>query len=90
MLAAAYIYHVLLQKEGLTFDIALYVAAMILGFLLSRWLTPLGERRACRRIAQVLTAALAVLLVWFTFRPPEGIVFSDLSGGVRTFLTIPV
>ena len=30
------------------------------------------------------------MLVWFTFFPPEGVLFADLSGAVRTFLTIPV
>jgi hypothetical protein len=90
MLAAAYVYHVLLRGEGMAFDIALYVAAIILGFFLPRWLTPLGERPTWRRAAWVLTAILAAMLVGFTFRPPEGILFADLSGGVRTFLTIPV
>jgi hypothetical protein len=90
MLAAAYVYHVPLQGEGMAFDIGLYVAAIVLGFFLPRWLTPLGEKAAWRRAAWVLTAILAAMLVGFTFRTPDGILFADLSGGVRTFLTIPV
>jgi hypothetical protein len=89
MLAAAYIYHVPLQGEGMAFDIILYAVVIVLGFVLPR-LWPLGERQGWRRAARALAAVMVVLLVWFTFDPPEGILFADLSGGVRTFLTIPV
>jgi chromate transport protein ChrA len=81
---------VLLQGEGLAFDLVLYGAAIVLGFLLPRLLWPLGERSGARWAARVLAALLAVLLAYFTFHPPAGILFADLSGGVRTFLTIPV
>jgi hypothetical protein len=40
--------------------------------------------------AAALTVALGALLVWFTFAPPDAVLFADLSGGVRTFLTLPV
>ena len=40
--------------------------------------------------AVVLTALLGALIVWFTFFPPMTALFADLSGAVRTFLTIPV
>ena len=33
---------------------------------------------------------LGALIVWFTFSPPQSALFADLSGAVRTFLTIPV
>ena len=33
---------------------------------------------------------LGALIVWFTFFPPDTALFADLSGAVRTFLTIPV
>ena len=39
--------------------------------------------------AAVLAVAVAALLVVFTYAPPHGILFADLSG-VRTWLTIPV
>ena len=41
-------------------------------------------------LAAILTVLLAALMIVFTFAPPNSILFADLSGGVRTFLTIPV
>ena len=40
--------------------------------------------------AVFLAALLGALIVWFTFFPPMTALFADLSGAVRTFLTIPV
>lgn len=90
MLGAAWLYHIPFRGESLVFDIALYVAAMALGFVLPRVLWPLGEWPGVTAVVYFLTILLGVMLVWFTFFPPEGVLFADLSGAVRTFLTIPV
>lgn len=90
MLAVAYVYHILLGGEGLAFDIALYVAAIVVGFLLPRRLWKLAGRPTWSFAIGLLTCIAAAMVVWFTFSPPEHILFADLSEGVRTFLTIPV
>ena len=63
---------------------------MILGFLLPRWLWPLGDWPGVTRLAVGLVILLGGLMVWFTFAPPDNVLFADLSQGVRTFLTIPI
>lgn len=90
MLGTAYAYHILLGGEAMAFDLALYAAAMAAGFLLPRLLWPLGDSPAGRRLAWLAACALAALIVWFTFSPPEHVLFADLTYAVRTFLTIPV
>ena len=90
MLAVGWVYHIVLRGEAMTFDLALYGFLMALAFLLPRLLWPLGERAWMRRAVSLLTALLWVLLVWFTFFPPDHPLFADLHGAVRTFFTIPV
>lgn len=90
MLGAAYVYHILLGGESMAFDIGLYAAAIILGFLLPRGLWSLTKRPGWAAAVSLLTWVMAALVVWFTFAPPERILFADLTQGVRTFLTIPV
>lgn len=90
MLGAGWAYHIALRGEGMAFDLVLYAALMALGFLLPRPLRPLGERAWVRSAASFLAVLVWVFLAWFTFFPPEHPLFADLSGGVRTFLTIPV
>jgi len=90
VIAAGYVYHILLGGEALGVDVVLYALAMLLGFLLPRALSPLTKGAFGRRLAAALTLAAAVLFIYFTFRPPETILFADLNEGVRTFLTIPV
>ena len=75
---------------GMTFDLILYALMMGLGFLLPRWLWPLGDWPGVTRAAVGTTLLLGALLVWFTFSPPDNILFADLTEGVRTFLRIPV
>ena len=79
-------------KAGGGWMLAAVFAAVFLGtsFLLPRLLWPLGERAWVRTAACLLAALLWALLVWFSFLPPEHPLFADLSGAVRTFLTIPV
>ena len=90
MLGLAWVYHVPLRGEGMTFDLILYALMMGLGFLLPRWLWPLGDWPGVTRAAVGTTLLLGALLVWFTFSPPDNILFADLTEGVRTFLRIPV
>ena len=90
MLAAGWVYHIVLRGEAMAFDLALYGFLMALAFLLPRLLWPLGERAWGRWAASSLTVLLWALLVWFTFFPPEHPLFADLHGAVRTFFTIPV
>lgn len=90
MLLAGYVYHILLGGEWVVFDLVLYAAAVGAGFLFPRCFWRLAEHSVPRGAATLLCCVMAVLLLWFSFRPPEHILFADLSGGVRTFLTIPV
>lgn len=90
MLGAGYLYHVTLRGESLWADLALYFALLAVGFLLPRVLWPLCEWPGTDKAAAALTALLGALIVWFTFFPPDGALFADLSQGLRTFLTIPV
>ena len=89
LLVVSYLYHVLLHGENFIFDIVLYVVLMAAGFLLPRLLWPLGEMRWFRKAAVPLTALVWVLIFWFSFYPPEGLLFKDMET-VRTFFTIPV
>ncbi len=89
LLIISYIYHVLLHGENFIFDIALYVALMAAGFLLPRLLWPLGERSWFQKAALPLTALVWALIFWFSFFPPDGLLFVDMET-VRTFFTIPV
>ncbi len=90
MLGAGYLYHVTLRGEQLWVDLALYFLLLAVGFLLPRALWPLCEWPGTEKAAVALVALLGALIVWFTFFPPDGALFADLSGAIRTFLTIPV
>ncbi len=90
MLGTGWLYHIVLRGESLYADMALYFVLLALGFLLPRVLWPLGEWPGTDKAAVVLAAILGALILWFTFFPPEAALFADLSGAVRTFLTIPV
>ena len=90
MLGIAWLYHIPLRGENVIFDLVLYVVMMGLGFLLPRWLWPLGDWPGVTQAAVVLVLLLGILIVWFTFSPPDNILFADLEEGVRTFLRIPV
>lgn len=78
LLGAGWVYHVLLGGESMLFDIILYVLLMAGVFLLSphlpqAWLSQRWELFA------LLAAALGAALVLFTFLPPRGVLFADLS-----------
>ncbi len=89
MLAAGYVYHILLLGEALAADVALYVLLMAAGFLLLPGLfRAAAGRRGLREAVTLAFLALGSLLVLFTFLPPDQVLFADLSG-VNTFATIP-
>lgn len=90
LLGAGYLYHIVLRGESLYADLALYFVLLAVGFLLPRLLWPLCEWPGTDKAAVFLAALLGALIVWFTFFPPMTALFADLSGAVRTFLTIPV
>ena len=90
MLGTGYLYHIILRGESLYVDLALYFVLLAMGFLLPRMLWPLCEWPGTDKAAVALSALLGDLIVWFTFFPPDTALFADLSGAVRTFLTIPV
>lgn len=90
MLGAGWLYHVALRGENLAFDLLLYALLMIAGFALPRILWPLGQWRWAEKLASGLTLLLGLLIIWFTFFPPEGALFASMGGTLRTFLTIPV
>lgn len=89
MLAVSYLWNVVLGLDGGVFNIALYVVTMLLAFLLVPFFwRRLGPGGAI--LARLLALILVALILLFTFSPPAGVLFADLSGEVRTFLTIPV
>ena len=90
MLGAGYLYHVVLRGESMVVDLLLFFLPLALGFLLPRVLWLLCEWPGTDKAAWVLTALLGALIVWFAFFPPMSPLFADLSGALRTFLTIPV
>lgn len=89
-LLISWVYHVALGEEALIFDLVLYAAMMLAGFLLPRVLWPLSGWPGVGAACAILTVLLAVLLTVFTWTPPDSVLFADLSGGIRTFLRIPV
>lgn len=90
MLLFGWLYNIVLQGESGLFNILLYIVLMLLGFYLPRILWSLTEWPGVGAACAILTVLLAALMVVFTFAPPSNSLFQDLSGGVRTFLTIPV
>ena len=90
LLGAGWLYHVALRGENLVFDLLLYALLMVAGFVLPRTLWPLGQQKWAEKLVSGLTLLLGLLIVWFTFFPPEGALFASMGGALRTFLTIPV
>ena len=90
MLGAGYLYHVTFRGEAMAVDLILFFLPLALGFLLPRVLWLLCEWPGTDKLAWGLAALLGALIVWFTFFPPMTALFADLSGALRTFLTIPV
>ena len=90
MLLIGWLYNVVLQGTVGFFNILLYGILMLLGFLLPRIVWSLTEWPGIGAACAILTVLLVTLMIIFTYTPPNHILFQDLSGGVHTFLTIPV
>jgi len=90
VVAAGYVYHIVLRGEALVVDLILYAAAMALGFYLAGPLGHLAETPGRQKLITALACVMVVAFIWFTYVPPDGVIFADLTDGVRTFLTIPV
>ena len=87
MLVIGYLYHIPLGGESLLFDIILYVLSMAVCLLLPYFLD--GEIwQKGQGIFLLLALALGVILMVFTFLPPTGLLFTDLSGA-NTWRTYP-
>lgn len=89
MLLAGWFYHIVLGGEAMAFDLILYGVLMLLGFLLPRVLWPLSEWPGVGAVCALLAFVLLTAMICFTYAPPRGLLFADLSAA-RTFLTIPV
>lgn len=90
VVAAGYVYHVLLRGEALIVDLILYAAVMALGFWLAGPLGQLVESPGRQKLVTALACLMVAAFIWFTCAPPDTVIFADLSDGLRTFLTIPV
>ena len=78
LLSVGYLYHILLGMDAMVFDIGLYFVLMALGFLLPRLFPGPWEGFGWELVAW-LVVAVGVAMVLFTFWPPEGPLFADLS-----------
>ena len=86
MLGVGYLYHVVLEGDSLFFDVALYVLVMAAFFLLPCFLrTPVWSRT--RLLWVVLVLALGAATFVFTWCPPDGLLFRDLS--LPAFYSLP-
>lgn len=87
MLAVGWLYHIPLGGESLLFDIVLYILAMGICLLLPCFLDGAVWQKL-QGLLLLLGAALGAAFLVFTFLPPAGILFTDLSG-VNTWSTYP-
>lgn len=78
MFGIGYLLHVVLGWNSLAADLVLYVALLALGFWLPTQMA--GPFSGLRwRLPALLAAVLVLGMVWFTFHPPQGALFADLS-----------
>lgn len=78
MFGVGYLLHVVLGWNSLAADLALYAALLALGFWLPTKME--GPFHGLRwRLPALMAAALVLGMVWFTFHPPQGALFVDLS-----------
>ena len=85
-LAAGWLYHIILGGEALFFDVALYVLTMAAAFLLPGLLRQFPLAR--RGLWLLLAVALGAAILLFTFLPPSGPHFLDLTA-VNTWHVLP-
>ncbi len=88
MLVVGWVYHITLGGSSLLFDITLYVLLMFFALLLFPALCRGEQTGKLWDAAVYLTVVLGVLLVLFTFFPPNHLLFYDLSGA-NTWSVLP-
>ena len=71
-----WIYHIALGQDGLPFDLSLYVLTMGIGFGLSSFLKTRDTFRSSK-LLPALAILLGILIVVFTFFPPNLRLFAD-------------
>lgn len=87
MLGIGYLYHIPFQGDSLIFDIVLYLLMMAVFFLLPYLLhQPFWQN--FREVLVLLVLVLGIATLLFTFLPPNGLLFTDLSG-TPTWVTLP-
>lgn len=87
MLGIGYLYHISFQGDSLIFDIVLYLLMMAVFFLLPHLLhQPFWQ--SFREVLVLLVLVLGIATLLFTFLPPNGLLFTDLSG-TPTWVTLP-
>lgn len=89
MLLAGYVYHISLQGSWVGFDLILYGVLMVAGFILAHRLAPLTQRPGIPLLCLVVALVLGWLMIWYTFFPPDGVLFLDLSKHTPTFYILP-
>lgn len=87
MLAVGWLYHITLGGEALWVDLVLYVVLVVVEFAVPRFCPAKPAGRLWDTVA-FLSILLAVLLVLFTFLPPDHLLFVDLSGA-NTWAVLP-
>lgn len=88
MLAAGYIYHIVMGGDSLVVDIILYVVMMALAFVLANGALDRPAIRGKSDLLVLLVLALGCAMVLFTFLPPDMALFADMSGA-NTWAKIP-
>lgn len=89
MLFVGYIYHISLQGSWVGFDLILYGVLIVAGFVLAYRLAPLTQRPGIPLLCLVVALVLGWLMIWFTFFPPDEMLFLDLSKHTPTFYILP-
>ena len=84
MLAAGYLYHILLGGDAMWVDILIYLAAVSLSFCLPLALAQPPSAKV-KALGLLFTLVLAVMIPLFTLYPPNRILFADLSAAGAWF-----
>ena len=88
VLGLGWLYHITLGGDALWVDIVLYVLSIVAAFLLVPKLLPAHPTGKGWEWAAYGVFLVGVLLILFTFFPPNHLLFTDLSGA-NTWTTLP-
>jgi len=85
IVSSFYAYNVFIE-ENLLLDILIFIAAVVIGQLVSYRLMTRENLRAYERISLIALVSAAIVFTVFTFYPPRLSVFQDpVSGGYGVF-----